>query len=317
MASSGSGNFKTYAVVNPQSANGATGKTWPKISWQIEKAIGKFEFAFTQHPRHAAELTTKAIENGAEMVVSIGGDGTHNEVVNGFFREDGSAVNPNAVMGIISRGTGGDLIKSLEIPKDIDKCIQILVGKNTRTIDVGRIELDAPPSQPSVCYFANITDFGLGGVVVDKVNHASKALGGKVSFYIGTVRGMMAYKNKIMRVDLDDGKEVIEGVFSNVVVANGRFFGGGMKIAPRAELDDGLFDVVFLGDLTLRESLSLTRAIYSGTAEKNPKIFSRRAKKIHATSPQRVLVDMDGEQPGRLPITLEVLPQALRIKTRG
>ncbi|MCB0219144.1 MAG: diacylglycerol kinase family lipid kinase [Chrysiogenetes bacterium] len=310
-------NFRTFVVVNPRSANGSTGRRWSDISRHIELAVGKFKYAFSEAPRHATDLARKALQDGAEMIVSIGGDGTHNEVVNGFFDEGGELIREKAVFGIISRGTGCDLIKTLHLPKGYEKGAQVLAGKNTRPVDVGQMRCVPGDGGPALRHFINITDFGVGGHVVHIVNNTTKAFGGKVSFYLGTARGMMGYKNQPMKIELEGtetGAEVFEGVFNNVIVANGRFFGSGMHIAPMAEPDDGLFDVVFMGDLKFGETMKLSRAIYQGAHMEHPKIWHRRAKKIRASSEQEVLIDMDGEQPGALPLSIEVLPAAIQVK---
>lgn len=309
-------NFRTFVVVNPRSANGSTGRRWSDISRHIELAVGKFRYAFSEAPRHATDLTRAALREGAEMVVSIGGDGTHNEVVNGFFDEKGALIRKGAVFGIISRGTGCDLIKTLELPKGYEKGARMLAGKNTRPVDVGQMRCVPGDGGPALRHFINITDFGVGGHVVHIVNNTTKALGGKVSFYLGTARGMMGYRNQPMRIELEGegDAEVFEGVFNNVIVANGRYFGSGMFIAPMAQPDDGLFDVIFMGDLKFSETMKLSRAIYRGKHLDHPKIWHRRARKVVAGSEQEVLIDMDGEQPGALPLSIEVIPHAIEVK---
>ncbi|MEW6776137.1 MAG: diacylglycerol kinase family protein [Bdellovibrionota bacterium] len=308
--------YRTFAVVNPRSANGSTYRRWSDIARRIEASVGVFQHAFTERAFHAPELARKALEAGYEMIVSVGGDGTHNEVANAFFREDGKPVRPGAVLGLISQGTGCDLVKTLKIPMGYEEAARVLAGKATRTIDVGRTEFSSANGERRIRYFVNITDFGLGGLVIDKVNKTTKAFGGRLSFLLGTVRGLIAYENQPMRIELD-GKEVVEGKFQGVVVANGKFFGGGMKIAPQAEPDDGAFDVIFMGDIGFAENLKFTRAIYQGRMESSPKVFRRTARKISATAPETVYIDMDGEGPGVLPITIELLPKALSVKVAG
>lgn len=306
--------FRTFVVVNPHSANKKTERHWSQIARHIGFSVGKFEHEFTSGPGDATRIARQALRAGAEMVVSVGGDGTHNEVINGFFGEDGTPINPDAVLGIISRGTGADFIKTMNLPKDFELAALALTGKGTRTVDVVRTSFHSRTGDPVTRYFLNITDFGVGGYVVDAVNNTSKALGGRLSFAIGSVRGILSYENQPMRVELDDGEEVIEGRFQNVIAANGRYFGGGMKIAPKAEPDDGLMDVIFMGDLSRREMILLSPRVYKGEAEKHPKIFSRRARKLLATSAEEVRIDMDGEGVGKLPIQMEIVPQAIRVK---
>ncbi len=309
--------YRAFVIVNPNSSNGGTRRLWPTLALQIRESLGSFEHAFTTGPRHATALARKALEAGFEMVAGVGGDGTHNEVANGFFEKDGRPLRAAAVLGVVPCGTGSDLARTLGIPRSPEGGAKSLAGRGTLAIDVGRVEFMSNEGESVSRFFINIADFGMGGVVVDKVNHASKALGGRLSFLIGTMRGLAAYKNQEMRVELDGGSKVLEGKFQAVVVANGKYFGGGMKIAPEADPSDGLFDVVTLGDLSALESLGLTRSIYSGKAGRHPKVGHARATRVRVTAPGEVLLDVDGEQPGRLPAAIELLPGALQVKVPG
>ena len=305
-------NFRTYFVVNPNSANGRTGKAWPEIKGLAEKTLGEIGFGLTERMWHAVELTQKAIRAGYEMIVSVGGDGTNNEVVNGFF-ERGRPINPEAVFTVICSGTGGDFIRTVGIPRDFRQAIPLLAGRDSKPTDVGLMTLRGHDGKDVQRYFINVASAGVGGDVDERVNHTSKALGGKLSFLWASLRGTLAYKNKQVAIKLDSGETLERRVF-NVAIGNGQYHGAGMRTAPAAKVDDGLFDVVVLGDLTLLEQLSLIRVIYDGEHVKLPKVESRRAKSLEMSSPERVLLDVDGEQPGTLPASFQVLPAALRMK---
>lgn len=314
---------RTVLVVNPRSAGGKTERQWNKLREQIAEGYGPFEPRFTEGPGSATELTREALKQGAELVIAMGGDGTINEVVNGFFEvpsgngeSKSQPVSPNASFGVIPAGTGGDFIKTLGTPREVRAAAEALKRATPRAIDVGRLSYIGHDGGPEVRHFINIASFGMGGLVDRLVNQSSKALGGTLSFALAAVKAGMVYKNMPVRLSLDGGPPR-EGKIYNVAVSNGRFFGGGMKVAPNAALDDGLFDVVTMGDFQFSELLLHGLDIYSGKHLTNPKVRLERAARVEATpvrSGDEVLLDVDGEQPGRLPARFEVLPRALKVR---
>lgn len=309
--------FRTFVVVNPSASKGATGRRWEQLAAAIRLGLdGPFDHALTAGPGDATTLTRRALSDGYEMVVSVGGDGTNNEVVNGFFGDDGRPLAPEAVFAHVPSGTGGDFRKTIGLGTDPRTGTVLLGGRRTRLIDVGRAAFTAHDGREVTRHFLNITSFGIGGLVDQYVNRSRKRLGGKLSFFLAASRAMLAYRNQPIRLRLDEGP-VQELRINNVAVANGQYFGGGMHVAPAAALDDGLFDVVGFGDLSTLEYLALAGSIYKGQHIGRPKISHARAKVVVAETTgkdQEVLIDMDGEQPGRLPIRLEVRPGALRLK---
>lgn len=181
-----------------------------------------------------------------------------------------------------------------------------------KKIDAGRVRYTAPAGRELTRYFINIADFGIGGETVARVNRTTKVFGGFLSFLWGAGVTMVKWKNKDVRIKIDDGP-VQERRIQNVVVANGQYFGGGMWVAPQAVPDDGLFDIVMFGDISLGESLRNGARIYKGTHLEMEKVSRVRAKKLWASSEENVLIDMDGEQPGFLPASFEVLPKAISL----
>ena len=306
---------RTVLVVNPQSQNGALGRRWPELAGVIRREL-TFDEVRTRRPGDATRLTRDALAAGAERIVAIGGDGTINEVVNGFF-EDGKAIAPNAALGILPFGTGGDFRKTIHIPKSMATGARILARGKTRRIDVGLLELTTRSGARETKVFANIASFGISGMVDRFVNETSKRLGGRLSFMLATVRAGVRYRNQRVRLFFDDDAAPVDATINTVAVANGRFFGGGMYIAPDAELDDGLFDVVTLGDLGLTDFLFSGRHIYGGTHLGMDKVSVRRASKLRAEprAGDVVEIDMDGETPGILPATFTILPGALALVT--
>jgi YegS/Rv2252/BmrU family lipid kinase len=304
---------KAFAVVNPNSANGSTARQWPQIEALLKAAIGPFEHAFTKAQGDATPLASQAAKDGCDLVISVGGDGTNNEVVNGLLAENMPA--PGPTLGFVPRGTGGDLRKTLGIENTIEAAVRRIAEGSPKKIDAARMEITDHEGRTVTRHFVNITSFGIGGLVDQKVNSSTKALGGKASFFIGTVKAFAAYRNQRVRVSFD-GAAAEEMTINNVAVANGRFFGGGMMIAPEAQIDDGLFDVVILGDLSLMEVIANGPKVYKGAHMPHPKIRHLRAKTVRAEPvdpADHVLLDVDGEAPGRLPATFQILPGALTV----
>ena len=309
-----SSNYKTFMIVNPHSSGGKTGELWPEIKETAYQTIGDFEFALTTGVGHATELARSALKQGYEMIVSVGGDGTNNEVVNGFF-ENGELINPEAVFGVVCSGTGSDFIKTAGIPRDFKKSVPMLAGRNYRLIDIGWMEHLDHSGKKVERYFINIASFGVGGAVDDLVNRSKKLFGGKSAFLWASFRAGLFYQNQPVELELD-GKKLERKIF-NLAVANGRYFGAGMMVAPMAELDDGIFEVVILGDLAIPERMKLSRLIYKGEHLNLSKVEHFRAKEVSATSPETVLLDIDGEAPGSLPARFKILPKILRLKIPG
>jgi len=300
------------AVVNPASGNDRTKKEWPQISKAIKASLSEFDFEFTGGPKDAIAITRHALQQGYEMIVSVGGDGTHNEVVNGFF--DGNrCINPEAVLAVISRGTGSDLIKTLNIPKDTRLSAALLAGKDTRKVDVGHLIYQAHEGRREDRYFLNIASFGISGEVDELLSGTTKALGGFASFLWASLLSIFRHRNKAVILEID-GRIPFEASVVLVAVANGQYFGGGMWMAPMASMEDGIFDVIVVKDLTRFEILIQFGRIYRGTHTSHPKVDCLRGKKILAKTEERVLLDVDGEPLGLLPATIEIIPKSLRVK---
>lgn len=304
--------MKTFLVVNPHSANKSTGRKWPEIAAQLSKTLGEFGHAFTQRPMEAATLARNAIRDGYECIVAVGGDGTINEVVNGFF-ENGKVLNPNAALAVLPRGTGGDFRKTFGWDGEVKSAIERLATDDTDTFDVGLLEYTDPSGNKAERYFANICSFGVGGLVDQEANRSSKALGGKVSFMLASAKAMVKYSDQEVRFSADDG-QVEAAKITSFAVANGRYFGGGMCVAPDARPNDGLFDVTIWTGYTLLDFVAKSKALYDGSHTRYKGTRTFRCKKVRAESDHEVLLDVDGEQPGRLPCQMTIVPGAIRLK---
>jgi YegS/Rv2252/BmrU family lipid kinase len=305
--------FQTIMIVNPKSANGATGRRWLGLRRVIETGFGgPFDVVFTEAPLHATELACCYLQRGYQLVVAVGGDGLINEVVNGFF-DAGQNLFPEAALGILSVGSGGDFIKSLGWSRDLFTAALRLEGSETRIIDVGKAVFQNLQGETQTRYFLNMADFGAGGAVVERVNRTTKAFGGTLSFLWGILSTLPTYRNKEIRFSINGAKET-SAILNNLIVANGKYYGGGLKSAPDAVVDDGLFQFVAVGDVTFPEVLLNLRRFRRGTYLTHPKVRSYVGKSLSAKSIEPVFIDMDGELVGTLPAVFEILPRAIRLK---
>jgi diacylglycerol kinase (ATP) len=303
---------KIALVVNPVSANGITAKRWPEVETAFKEAGLQISYNFTESPEHATAITRNYLQNGYELIISVGGDGTANEVVNGFF-SDGQLINPDAAVAFMSTGTGRDLGRTIGTPPSINEAVQHILKSSVRPVDLGRVSFMNNQGAEEVRHFINVAGLGLDGDTVARVNRASKALGGFVSFLWGTLVSLMLYKNKVLTIAVD-GIEICSEPITVVVIGNGRYFGGGMCIAPEAFVDDGLFDIVILRGLSKPALLVNLPKVYCGKHLSHPRIKSLRGRIITVSSPEETLLDLDGEQPGRAPVRIELLPAAINMK---
>jgi YegS/Rv2252/BmrU family lipid kinase len=306
--------LKTQVIVNPESNKGQTRKRWGHIREGIKHFIREFKYEFTDRPLHAIELTRAAIKDGIELVIGVGGDGTMNEIANGFY-EDRKIINPEATLGIVPSGTGCDLMRSLKIPLKLKDAMSVITQAPSNAMDVGKVKFRTAGGGFDERFFLNVADFGVGGEVVHKVNQ--RRLERKASSYIRClVTTMMQYKSKRVRIRVDD-RDLPPGEYLIGAVANGRIFGKGMKIAPNARLDDGLFDFVYVKSMKFLEFCLNGWKLMNGTHLNHPKICLIQSRKIEAIPEDEreiVLLELDGEQLGTLPATFEMVPRSLLIK---
>jgi YegS/Rv2252/BmrU family lipid kinase len=302
-------------IVNPRSAAGATLRRFEAHRRQFTERLGAkgidLEVRLTERPQHATTLARDAVKGGAVAVVAVGGDGTNNEVVNGFFDDDGARIASDTALGVVTSGTGGDFRRTFGWSTSPAADLERLVGLKRRRIDVGRITCVSSQGQEVSRYFINVSSCGLSGVVVDIANRSSKRLGAKLSFMAASVEAIVTYTPKRVRISIDDGAPFEDDV-AFVAVANGQYFGGGMRIAPDAVPDDGLFDsVVVVGGkgFMARHGLKL----YSGTHTSVEGVRVTRCKTLRAEAvgDAPVHIDLDGEQPGVLPARWEIVPAAI------
>lgn len=327
--------LRTFVVANPRAGAGQVEREWDRIERMLRAKLPEFDFAFTEGPNHATLLTREALRDGWEMIVAIGGDGSFNETVNGFFekvapdafdRDDEGFVrkiaddplvpiNPDAVFGMLPMGTGGDFRKSVGVQGDLQENIDRLGGDETRPCDVGLITYIDHDGRLASRVFINIASCGLSGKVDRVVNNMWKGLGGPLSFRVGSSLAWVTWQNQPIVVRLDETQEISDR-FLMAVVANGQYFGGGMWVAPQARTDDGKFEVVLLRDVGKLESATLMTKIYKARHFDFDTTSRHEAHTVSMIAPGKepVLIDLDGEQPGRLPALYTMHPAAIRLK---
>ncbi|MCW5979003.1 MAG: diacylglycerol kinase family lipid kinase [Bryobacteraceae bacterium] len=293
--------------MNPRSAGGRAGKRWNELREALARRIGSFEVCFTERQGHGAELTRRLIERGCERIAGIGGDGTINEIANGMLEAGGEAR-----IGILPFGTGGDLRRTLAIPRKWRDAMDVLADGRTLEIDAGKVAYLAPDGRARSRYFVNLVSFGMGGEVAAHSNNVLTPLGGRAAFLYASAVKLLAYRGRRVELALDGGSPLSHKVL-NVAVGNGRYHGGGMHVCPEAVLDDGLLEVTVIEDLgllTLARDLSY---LYDGRILAHPKVRHFRARSVRATSPEITRIEVDGEALGSLPVEITILPKRLKV----
>lgn len=267
---------------------------------------------FSERAGHLGALAAEAARGGAARLVVVGGDGTVNEAVSGLLAAGRSAGAGAPELAVLPRGTGTDFVRSFGIPGDVEGAARIAVEGRTRLLDAGRVTYHAWAGGEAEAWFANIASAGMSGAVAKRTNETTKALGGKASYLLATLAVFAAWRNTEMRVTVDGAER--RGRMYDAIVANARYFGGGMKICPDAEPDDGLFDVLLIGDITKADlALNLPR-IYRGTHLPHPRAELLRGRVVTVEAPEPLPVELDGEQPGTTPVRFEVVPGAIALR---
>lgn len=307
-------------IVNPESAGGATGDAWPRIASELATHFGPFTPKFTKRAGEGIEIAASAARKGIKLIIACGGDGTISEVANGIL-----SAGSDAELGIVPSGTGGDFRKTVEIPARASAAARILSTGQTRLIDVGKVTFTNNRGELESRYFLGVASFGLSADVVARVKEggpewlpakAPKWLSGRVSFAAAMLQ-TAARKSAIrvvVQLDDDDARHM---TVANLCIANARYFGGGMKIAPNAKLSDGKFDVVSIGDLGAARILANAPRLYVGAHLSMQQVGHALAARVFARAVeanQNIEIEVDGEIPGQLPATFQILPNALRVR---
>jgi len=304
--------MKPLLVVNPHSGGGVTGRVFQEMRGTIERAIGACEVAITKAPGHGIELAREGALAGHPLVIAVGGDGTIHEVANGIL-----ASKKEVELAIIGQGTGGDFRKTLGLEHRLDRYLEAIGSGRTRTLDVGRFAGGGKAEH----HFVNILSIGMGGLVDRYVSRTSRALGGKAAYFGATLKALAAARLGHVRITLTyDGKTEVHLVRSYMIaVCNGRYFGGGMHVAPMASADDGTLEIVALGATSKLGFVLTSSSIYSGEHLKQGNTVHLRASSarfelVNADAATAFLLDVDGEEMEGLPLDVTCLRNALRVR---
>jgi len=298
-------------IVNPTAGHGVAGRMWPQLQAAIAETFGPHESLFSDSRLHATRLASEALRGGAKTVYSVGGDGTHHEVVNGFF-EAGRAINPNASLGLIPVGTGSDLARTLGIPRAPLEAVDMLRTAVGRPTDLIMCTCTDTEDRQVNRYVLNGIDCGFGPVVAAKVNRSAKLVGGFVPYLLASLSTLMRWHHVQVCMTLNDAHSATATVM-DVAVANGRFTGGGMHVAPRASMSDGLMDVVAVAGIGKLRVLGYLPSLYSNRILDRRGVTWRQCRRIQIESDLDVQVAADGEPIGMLPATFEIVPAALKM----
>lgn len=299
----------TLLIVNPTAGAHNAAKLWPQIQAHLKQRGVCYDAVFTEKPGHAIALAADGVARGYTTIVSVGGDGTLNEVVNGVM----AAPDPlHSTVAVVPVGTGGDFVRMLGLPRSWPDACDRLTSTATHLVDLGELTFIGETGEQHR-YFINVAGLGFDGEVAARTNTSPvKRLGGTLPFVTNLVLTLITYSNKDVTVSVDD--EQRPGRMNSVVVANGQWFGGGMWISPNSSPDDGVFDVIVIGDVGKVELLQTMPRLYKGTHLTHPKLSAARAQSVQVVSQQEMWLQADGELLGRAPVTFRMHHEALRLR---
>lgn len=305
-------------IVNPKSAGGATRDQWAGIAADVRAHFGPFSVAFTKKSGDGKALAERGAAAGRKFIIAVGGDGTINEVANGIL-ESGRDVE----FGILPSGTGGDFRRTIGVSNVTREAAKQLRTGETRRIDVGKVAFTGLDGKPSHRYFVNVSSFGLSASIAGNVSSKtilnwtplSGPMKGKAKFALSTLEGLVDLKSRLLSVKFDD-KAPINMSSVNMCICNSCYFGGGMKIAPDAKINDGLFEIINIGDVRAAKVVANLPRLYRGTHTKMSEVGATQASRIEVSlaSGEELFLETDGEVSGKLPALYEIVPAALKIR---
>lgn len=306
--------MKIRIIVNPKAGAGAAARTAGRLASVLKAAAAQFDLEHTRSPGDATRLARQARSDGIEVIAVVGGDGTLNEVAQAYLDGAGNPI-PGPSIAPVPAGTGGDFCRQFALGRSPEEAARRIRTARPTPLDLGVMDVCSDEGEPTKRAFINIGSFGISGRIDRIVNQSPKWMGGRAAFALGSIRAMSVYRNAPVSIRVD-GAPFYEGRIVVGAIANGRYFGGGMKVAPEADPSDGLFDVVVIGDMSLAESLVSGSSIYAGKHLSHPKVSSTRGKRVEVTALTKdpVYVDADGETPGRLPLSAAIYPHALELR---
>jgi len=306
---------QVHAIVNPHSGHGKAGKKWPHILEYLQTLGFEVTWQRTERRWHAYDIAKKYTESGAALVISVGGEGVMNEILNGMFAgSKGSGKLPTLAM--IPIGTGTDLSRTLHIPKEFHGAVDIIKNGREMKMDAGQMFFQHR-NRTWARYFINASDAGLGGTVARISNSIPKTLGGFLTFLLSSLAALLSFKRMKLKLWVD-GRLVDSGLMTIVGALNGQFFGGGMHAAPMAVVDDGVMEFIYVKDTTFFKFLSKVLArVYEGKHLAYHKVHVHRGRELIIEGSKSFLSDVDGEVEKAERIVVKVLPRAVGILVKN
>jgi diacylglycerol kinase (ATP) len=321
-------------IVNPKSGVSSSTPALGQVLAAVEKTLGDVVILYTARRGHARELALTGAKEGHPLIVAVGGDGTFSEVANGVLMADtlgpqtdgaalagAAAVKTGPAVGLINVGTGGDFRRSLGIGLNFEHCLEAIALGRERLVDVGRASFNGTDGAPVEQYFVNVLSAGLGGLVDRYIETGPTFLGGSAAYYLASLRAVLVSKEQPLMARITWEGEVREEVIPAYLIAvcNGRWFGGGMDIAPMALPDDGRFEVLTITERNRISLASKIRKVYTGRHLEEPTVHHFPCHRIelrlaNEAASRRFLLDVDGDPLGSLPLVVEVVPRRLRVR---
>jgi diacylglycerol kinase (ATP) len=308
---------KIVCILNPRAQGGKAGAAEAKIRKAIDRAFQDWELVLTKSPGHATELAQQALASDADIVAAIGGDGTCHEVINGFFDGD-KPRSRKTKFALIPWGTGSDLARTIRAPSRLEDALWVAATGMTLPTDVGIAEFTNHQGEKESQIFINSAGFGCNGAVVAKANASSKKFGAKITFLGATFSTLASYSSPEMNIKWSGPRGVDQwsGPLLSTFLMNGSFCGGGMNLGPKGTMHDGLLDLTILPPMGFARAVAKSWRLFDGSADKvhGACVQQVREMEVLAVGGEEVLVELDGEQPGVLPLKVRVLPGVLQIR---
>jgi len=301
--------MRALFIVNPAAGHGRAGARWQQASALAKGIFPDLEFARTDRPGHGRELARQATADGVELVVAVGGDGTVGEIVDGYLAVPPHARH-NTVLGTFPAGSGCDFANHMGVPREPEAWVKAFAEGKRRRIDAARATFRAADGTPRSRHFLNVAALGLPGEVAVAVQRRGKALGGTLTYLVEAALSVMTARARVMRLTIDGVTEPA-AAYHLIAAANTSTFGGGMKLAPQADAEDGLLDLLTIADMPRLQLMGLLPRAYSGGHEGRPGVVLRRARRIEIHADEALPLNIDGDADGLAPVVLEVLPKAI------
>lgn len=302
---------KIHIIYNPKAGNGKAAKLLPRLDAFLMRQCPDSEIYLTRSKNDATHIARKLIRSGARVVVAAGGDGTVNEVLNGFFDENG-LINPECKLGIIRCGTGQGAALSFRIPENFNHQINLIQSSGFFLSDVGKVEFTDFENKRQVRYFISESQAGIGSSIAQQVHNGYKFLGGKLAFAAVSVKHIFTFFSRNFAVAIDENPEQNRKLIG-IAIGNLNLTAGGMKLTPEASPLDGKLDTLFIHPMGLGKRLVNFSRIYSGNHIYNPNFSYHKCSQISIWSEKPVSVSADGELLGTTPFTIKIIPQAIKI----